>query len=164
VYFRTKRGTKVCTADFITRFWSASLLLIPVLLATGCGDGRVARVPVGGSVTVDGEPLAFGTVTFLPIKEGSKPTRAGGASLTADGNYQATSFEPNDGLLKGKYEVMISGIEPINESSQRWHAPRKYSNPKTSGLTVEIVEENMELNFELSWKGEKPGKPFVQKL
>lgn len=158
------RSTPSSSNPSSSNFWSVSLLLMAVLLVAGCGDGRAARVPVGGSVTVDGETLAFGSITFIPIKEGNKPTRAGGGPLRDDGSYQVTSFKPNDGLLKGKYEVMISGIEPISESAQRWHAPRKYANTKTSGLTVEIVEENKELNFDLSWKGAKPGKPFVEKF
>ena len=147
-------------------FWSASLLLMVVALAAGCGDGRNARYPVGGVVKVDGEPLKFGSITFLPIKEGDEKIRAGGGSFetNADGSYQVTSFEPNDGLLKGKYKVYITAVEPIGQSGQRWHAPQKYSSPETSGFTVEIDGENPDLNYDLSWKGEKPGKPFVEKF
>ena len=66
--------------------------------------------------------------------------------------------------MLGKYEVMVSGIEPIGETAQRWHAPKKYADTKTSGLTIEISKNMGEVNLDLSWKGEKPSKPFVEKF
>ena len=142
---------------------AATLLLASVTIAVGCG-GRSGRVPVGGVVTVDGKPLEFGDITFLPIKGGNSEARAGGGSLSEGGNYQLSSYTPNDGLVRGKYQVYISATEPMGETAQRWHAPKKYASAQTSGLTAEITEENQELNFELSWDGEKPREPFVEKF
>ena len=163
MYFKNRNRTKVRSFVYLRSFTFPSLLLTAILLAAGCGDGRDARYPTGGTVTVDGEPLKFGSVTFMPI-QGTTKARPGGGSLSSDGTYQISSFTPNDGLLKGKYKVSITGTEPMGETGQRWHAPQKYSSLENSGLTAEITEENKELNFDLSWKGEKPGKPFVEKF
>lgn len=144
-------------------FLCACLIVSTTLLA-GCGDGRGARVPVTGTVSIDGSPLKFGSVTFLPVSNDGGPKRAGGGSLDESGRFQISSFTPNDGLMVGKYEVMVMGVEPVSSTSQKWHAPKKYSVAATSGLTAEVSadEEKNELKFELSWEGEKPSEPFVE--
>ena len=139
-------------------------LLTALLLSIGCGDGKGTRYPTSGVVSVDGVPLEFGSLVFMPVKEGDAKTRPGSASLSEGGTYNVSSYKHNDGLLKGKYEVMISAIEPINDASQRWHAPPKYANTETSGLVVEISEANDELIFELSWDGEKKKAPYVERF
>jgi hypothetical protein len=113
-------------------------------------------------VTVDGEPLAFGSILFEPVAGGDN-NRPGGGALESDGSYRVSAYTAFDGLPPGSYRVAITGTEPLTVTSQRWHAPQKYSDASTSGLTVEIEKANDQLNFELSWDGEKPAKPFVEK-
>lgn len=142
------------------------LILLFLFVGTslvGCGDGRGARYPVSGQVLIDGQPVKHGSITFMPLAKGDG-YRAGGGSLDAEGRFQVTSFTPYDGLLSGKYEVFVSAIEPINVSSQRWHAPQKYSKAKTSGLTLEVTEETESADFKLSWEGEDPSEPYVEKF
>ena len=52
----------------IVRFASLLFLILPLVVAGGCGDGRGVRIPISGVVTVDGQPLQHGSVTFNPIK------------------------------------------------------------------------------------------------
>ena len=59
---------------------------------------------------------------------------------------------------------MVLAIEPINNTSQRWYAPKKYAAIKTSGLTAEITRGKTEVNFELSWDGSEHSEPFVEKF
>ena len=143
------------------RFGLCVLVVFSFALESGCGDGRAKRVPVSGIVTIDGAPLAFGSVTFLP-EPGQASARAGGGSLDENGAFSISSFTPNDGLMPGKYSVMILAIEPISQTSQRWHAPKKYSAIKTSGLSFEIKDEIDNVTFDLSWEGEDPSAPFVE--
>ena len=75
-----------------------------------------------------------------------------------------SSYTPGDGLLIGSYNVQVRAVEPIDSSSQRWHAPRKYAKTNTSNLGAEINAETKELKFELSWDGEDPSEPFVEKF
>ena len=142
-----------------------AIVLMPCLLliAAGCGDGKGKRIPVSGVVTVQGQPLAHGSVTFMPVNKGDG-FRAGGGSLNENGEFQISSFTPNDGLLVGKHTVMVSGIEPLSETGQRWHAPKKYANLNESGLVVEISSDTDKLTFDLTWDGSKHDKPFVEKL
>ena len=153
---------KFQAASIVSNKHIALLVLLTGILQ-GCGDARDARVPVSGIVTVDGEPLKHGSITFLPVKTPGTTTRAGGGSLT-DGRFSISSYTPNDGLLQGKYQVMVYGTEPMGETAQRWHAPMKYANVRTSGLAVEVTKGMEELKFDLSWEGEKHSEPFVEKF
>jgi hypothetical protein len=49
----------------------------------------------------------------------------------------------------------------LGASANRWHAPKKYIDHATSGLTVEISEPTDSLVINLSWDG---GKPFVERF
>ena len=135
---------------------------LSLIVFAGCGDGRGVRVPVSGKVTIDGAPLAFGSVLFEPL-EGGENNRPGGGALESDGTFRVSAYTAFDGLPPGSYRVAITGTEHISDTSQRWHAPKKYSQPGTSGLTAEIEEETDQLNFDLSWEGEETSEPFVEK-
>jgi len=75
-------------------------------------------------------------------------------------------YELHDGLTPGSYKVSIHADELVSNNSVRWHAPKKFSNPDTSGLVIEIVEETDSLNFDVSWddSDSKHSKPWVEKL
>lgn len=152
-----------CTAQKFSNLLFFSSVACLFLVLVGCGDGRGKRVPVAGVVKIDGVPVAHGSVTFFPVNPGEK-SRPGGASLDENGRFQVTSYEPNDGLIIGNYEVTVMAIEPINGASQRWHAPQKYSVRTSSGLTQEITKESNEIEVNLTWEGDKHSKPFVEKM
>ena len=91
---------------------------------------------------------------FIP--EGSRP--ASGV-LDSEGHFTLTCFEDYDGTLLGRHRVKVMGVESIDEHSNRWHAPKKYANERTSGIEVEITAPVDNLKIELTWDG---GKPFVE--
>ena len=122
----------------------------------GCSDGRPERVVASGKVTIDGSPLKYGSVLFLPEKG-----RPAAGSLDTEGRFSLTCYEPGDGIIPGTYRVQIKGTEAIGEDAQRWHAPMKYSRATESGIEFEISEPTDSLLIELTWDG---GKPFVEKF
>jgi hypothetical protein len=78
----------------------ASFAVLAVCLLAGCGsdDGRQGA---SGSVTLDGEPLLKGILSFQPA-DGARANSAGGA--VKDGKFDI----PADmGLPPGKYRVFI---------------------------------------------------------
>jgi hypothetical protein len=125
------------------------------LAATGCGDGRPARVPVAGQVLIDGKPLTRGYVRFVPA-EGRPST----GNLDADGRFTLTCFETGDGALVGTHRVEVNGQQAIDDRQMKWHAPKKYATVTTSGLTQQIESPTDSLQINLSWDG-APG-PFVE--
>lgn len=110
-------------------------------LAGGCGGGS-GRQPVWGTVSVNGAPLAQGTICFEPLA--GEATMDGGV-ITA-GNFRLL---PENGLLPGRYRVRIySGIpapEPAGGPRQRYGpdnpapdiVPAKFNT--NSELEVEVV-------------------------
>ena len=126
-------------------------------LLAGCGDGRPERHKVSGQVLIDGQPLTFGTVLIVP-----KDERRSVGELGPDGRFTLSSYEDegSDGCVPGTHQVAVVAVEPLTPSTQRWHAPKKYIDAETSGLTCEITGPTDSLVINLSWEG---GKPFVER-
>jgi hypothetical protein len=89
---------------------SGVLLVIgaALCLSIGCGGGGAdyqgdERAAVAGSVTLDGGPLATGTITFVPTAEGKRAS-----AMILKGNY---SIAESQGPNLGKYKVEILGFE-----------------------------------------------------
>ena len=128
-------------------------LLGCLLLVAGCNDGPEI-VPVSGKVLIDGEPLTYGTIMVLP-----QDYRASFGTIGPDGSFSLTCYEPNDGCVRGKHALTVSAVEALSSSRQKWHAPKKYTEPDTSELTIDITGPTDALVIELSWDG---GKPFIE--
>ncbi|NLE37617.1 MAG: DUF4198 domain-containing protein [Pirellulaceae bacterium] len=120
----------------------------------GCGDGRPRRVPVSGQVLIDGEPLTHGQIRLTPAN-----ARPATAEIAPDGRFTLTTFDEGDGVVPGVHPVSVAANEYLSETRQRWHAPKKYADPTTSGLTATVDGPNDSLVITLSWEG---GKPFVE--
>jgi hypothetical protein len=127
------------------------------ITATGCGDGRPKRVPVAGQVLIDGKPLSFGYVGFVP-----ENARSSVAKLDAQGRFKMSCFDAEDGVVLGKHAVEVIAREPIGEDKLKWHAPKKYASIDTSGLSEEITAPTNSLTIQLTWDGQ-PG-PFIEVL
>jgi hypothetical protein len=85
-----------------------ALLLLALVL--GCGKSGPGTVPVRGKVTfAGGLPPTNGTITFTPIKvQEGMPKRPGTAQFDKNGDFQAQSFKPGDGLFPGTYRPNVS--------------------------------------------------------
>jgi hypothetical protein len=126
-------------------------LLVVSLAALGCGDDRPARVPVSGQVLIDGQPLKFGSIQFIP-----KGARASAGSLDASGHFVLSCFEQGDGAVLGVHQVAIRAGQQRNDAETYWHAPKKYNDASTSGLTEEIKGPTDSLTIRLTWQGKQP--------
>lgn len=89
------------------RTLAASLI---VLAVCGCAKSdRPQTVPVRGKVTFGGGPCPeSGNIRFAPLEvaEGF-PRRTGRADFDTNGEYRVTSYQKNDGLVPGKYRVLL---------------------------------------------------------
>ena len=128
-----------------------------LVIVAGCGDGRPKRVPVSGKVLIDGEPLKFGAVMFVP--ESGRPSSG---TLDANGQFALTCYSNNDGALIGKHKVQVFGQETINNTTARIHAPKKYGDLKNSSLSQEISGPTDSVVINLTWKGNVPDKPYTE--
>ena len=128
----------------------------------GCGGGASGRpdlYPVSGTVMYNGEPVEGATVSFMA--EGAP--RAATGVTNAEGKFQLTTFDVNDGAVPGTHTVTVSKMEagttPADPTSSlddptalqanmdaqnsddtgpKWLTPEKYASPTTSGLKEEV--------------------------
>jgi hypothetical protein len=114
---------------------------IAVISLTGCSRSHERETAkVSGIVTLDGKPLTRGTVMFVPAAG-----RAGTGVIAADGSYQLTTYQPDDGALVGSHKVSVAiplGSETAPAAASP--IPQRYSSAESSGLTFEVKagEEN----------------------
>jgi len=127
-----------------------------VLAAAGCNK-TPDRVVVSGQVLIDGEPLKYGQVRFVPV--GGRPSDA---DLDENGRFTLTSFKPADGAALGVHKIAVFANEQLDGVRTKWHAPKKYSYYQTSELSKEITGPTDDLVIELTWKGDEKGKPFIE--
>lgn len=131
--------------------WFATVAVLTVLVGTvGCGVR--GQYPVHGRVTYeDGSPLTEGTVIGEMGEGLSSVTVQGG--VKSDGSFSWGTGREGDGAKPGNYRVIVmpralsdaeqgQGMQPAVAS--------KYTNPKTSGLTFEVVKGKNTLNITVS--------------
>jgi hypothetical protein len=133
-------------------FHVATVLLLAVVasaLLAGCGGGdSLPREAVSGTVKFDGAPLKSGTIQFQPTSAGE--TTAGIAPIN-DGKY---TVKQSEGLVPGKYQVIITGIlappeAPKNEMPGDTHPPR--------APAKEVIPEKYNARSELAAQVTKEG-------
>lgn len=115
---------------------------------------RVETVPVRGSAFYEGEPTV-GAVVYLhpqhPSLDQAVPKPH--AIVDAQGDFEVSTYELGDGAPVGRYVITVSWrvvedaedlkAEDRDEAPER--LPRRYLNPATSGLVVEINHDTREL-------------------
>src|SRR5439155_21177508 len=112
----------------------------------GCGASSGPKlVSVVGKVTVDGQPVKAGGLSFRPDKsKGNTSLHEPAGDIDAEGNYKLFT-NGREGAPVGWYRVAVFAGEPVdvgNLSGQaRWFANPKYARVETSGLTVEVLEK-----------------------
>ena len=127
-----------------------------VVVTTGCGDGRPERKLVSGQVLIDGKPLTYGYVRFVP-----KDSRPSQADLDDNGRFTLSCYGAQDGVVPGVHKVEVNGAEYVSSTEILWHSPKKYSSFRFSPLTQEVSDATDSLVINLSWDG---GKPFREKI
>jgi len=141
--FRTAFSGFTAVSGIVARSASA-VLALAVLASVGCGNGLT---PVEGKVTLDGVPVAKGTISFIPA-DGKGTTCF--AEVQPTGTYRV-HLGHDEGMLPGQYEVTITATE-IPEATKanpnptpRYLVPQRYSNPATSKLSITVPSGNYDL-------------------
>jgi len=115
-----------------------------IILLVGCGSAgppRPALNPVKGKVTLGtGAPLAFGTIAFEP--SGGRAFRCSG-KIGPDGIFELETGSEK-GATAGNYKVSV--VLPANKSKS---VPKKFQSDDTSGIEVEVVSGDNNLDIKL---------------
>lgn len=130
--------------------------LVSLFLLNGCGGAatdQYGRLPVSGSVALDGQPLKMGTITFVPDPPGPVISEA----AISDGKFD---IPQEISLPVGKYQVSISCVEEpsgdvekiMNQAIVGKELVPEIYNTKTE-LTCEVVQETENIfHFDLKTK------------
>jgi len=132
--------------------WLALGFCVP--LAAGC-DQATSRHGLQGTVTLDSEPLAKGSIAFVPLP-GTKGPPAGGP--IRDGSYSVGS---DGGTFVGKFSVSIKASRKTGRKEHdsmgnlvdqfEQYIPRRYN--RDTELTAEVtVSGPNRFDFELDLK------------
>jgi hypothetical protein len=95
-------------------WWLASLGLC-LAFVSGCGSSaEFELVPVSGVVTLDGKPVPYTQVVFIPQGSGDKVNPGPSSAATCDdqGRYQLKTVRGDDGAVVGTHSVRISSTGP----------------------------------------------------
>lgn len=95
-------------------FRLASLCLVAAVIG-GCGSSaEYELVPVSGVVTLDGKPVPYTQIVFVPRGRGDKVNPGPGSTATCDdqGRYQLKTIRGDDGAVVGSHSVQISSTGP----------------------------------------------------
>ena len=101
-------------------------------------DASKPTFPVSGQILLpDGKPAEHALVIFHPIGQptGQKPR----GKVQANGTYQLTTYDADDGAPAGEYQVTVElwlPGRPDEGPSNRLNA--KYAKPESSGLTATV--------------------------
>ena len=135
---------------------AAALCASGLAAIVGC-EKNPDRVAIAGQVLIDGQPLRYGQIRFVP--KGGRPSDA---ELDENGRFTLTSFKPGDGAALGVHRIAVFANEQLDDTRTKWHAPKKYSYYDTSGLTQEITGPTEDIVIKLTWEGDEKGKPFIE--
>ena len=122
--------------------------VLGVLLMCGCGSG--GRQSIDGTVTLDGQPLEKGTITFIPQSGTQGPTA--GAEI-ADGRY---AIPTAGGTFSDKFRVEITAARPSGKMTeiegQLYDVPEQFIPPayNTASQLEAEVEAGAENHFEFA--------------
>jgi hypothetical protein len=139
---RPKRSFLRATSVISIAFLSAAFALL-----AGCGDGKVTRFPVTGSVLIDGTPADGAMVIFCPTQGSEEVMKLRPFGYTGpDGKFELTTVDKADGSPAGDYKVLIQwpakqGMDARDGGNLGPDRLRgRYMNLETTQLTAKIEE------------------------
>jgi hypothetical protein len=132
-----------------------SLPLAVLFVFTGCNKGRIPDlVQYQGVVTYMGEPLTEAHINFIPT-DGKRHSAY--ATTDSSGRFRVSTLDPNDGIVKGEYQVcfsknVVAGFDKlpggIEEPIYANLLPVKYG-PGKSPIMVEVKKKDTNVKFDL---------------
>ncbi|MDR0520618.1 MAG: carboxypeptidase-like regulatory domain-containing protein [Planctomycetaceae bacterium] len=79
-----------------------TLIIVTITIISGCRNPQ-GRLSVSGTVTLDGEPIADGTISFEPA--GEQPIKVRSGTVIRNGKYTVPG---TSGLVPGDYTVLLT--------------------------------------------------------
>jgi hypothetical protein len=148
----------------IARISKAQVTCAFLMLAAGvAGCGGTYDATASGIVTLDGNVVPRGTVSFHPVAGGPPPL----AHISPSGEYEVRTGR-EAGLPVGEYQVTVTASEPPAVKQTATGAPPPpgkpitpawYASKDSSGLKVVVESGDNELDLELKSQPPAGWKP-----
>jgi hypothetical protein len=123
------------------------IIILMLLFFSGCTNSNPqGRLPIIGEVTLNGQPLESGSISFDPIGSQTERLQSGGQII--NGKYEITAPQ---GLVPGEYQVRITSmiIDPNAPPKDSVEPPKmisvvppEFGSKTTQKVTVEKEKEN----------------------
>src|SRR5207249_4878392 len=122
-------------------YWAALLTGGAVVAAAGCGTaGGEKLVPVAGKVTIDGQPLKTGSVTFKPdASRGNKSQHHPTSAIDEEGHYELSVPPEKKGAPPGWYQIVVTAYDNPRPGRLKSLIDVKYQDEKTTPLKIEVI-------------------------
>jgi hypothetical protein len=119
----------------------ATLCALGLVYLAGCGGAEFKKVPVSGTVTLDGKPFSGGVLHFYPDTAKGNTVRADCLGPVRDGKFNLLTTavrdrDSGDGAPVGWYKVYLDTTVP--GAPENIH-PR-FTSPEKTPVSVEVVE------------------------
>ena len=133
-----------------------------ILVLAGCAKSGQPTIPIEGTVTWNGQPLANAQIAFQPVAAGDKGSARPAVGRIDDrGQYFVSTFANGDGAMPGEYTVVVVGRrdqKPVEVLTKADHdamaspIPAIYSDASRSPLKASIpagAKGPLRIDFEL---------------
>lgn len=143
-------------------FYCIWALLFVVPIAGGCQKGERPTAPVSGAITLNGKPLAGGSIVSQPFApKGSVIAGKGSVAFCdPDGHFKLETLDGQDGAVIGEHRIRIYGPrvtsvtasdKDVGRAAAPEIVPSKYNHKSELTLTVP-PEGTTGANFNLTSK------------
>lgn len=129
----------------VRRGWRAWVILCALGLISLTGCGGVKRIPVAGTVTLDGKPLNGVLVVFSPDSAKGNTAPISATGQVTDGHYElqtnaVTRAESGPGVPPGWYKVTVTIPDIRKRRRSTIEFNDKYKFVERTPLEVEVKE------------------------
>jgi hypothetical protein len=120
---------------------AAALAVAFLTLALGCSGGRkTALAAVTGKITVDGQPLTSGQVSFVPTSKDVEKSGLSAGTIDSSGNYTIYT-DGKAGAPVGTYKITVTPAMMPTADGKPPTMPfnQKYRDIASTTLTKEVI-------------------------
>ena len=131
----------------MTRFRFAAIIVSALLAGLGgCMGAKempaAKTYPVKGTVMIGNHPLPGGRLTLYIMDTSKYGPAEATADVQADGTFNPSAIGGSEGLMPGKWKVVVSGTGYKEGKPYRVKEsiPAKYTKEETTDLVIEVKE------------------------
>lgn len=123
-----------------------AVVLTGCIVCSGCGGSSIQKTSVSGKVTLNGEPIELGQITFTPSAEGGSNSSGAASGEIKAGAY---SISASEGPMVGKHSVSITASRKTGQQVAA-------AMPAPEGTMIDVTEDYIpyKYNFETTLTAE----------